>query len=513
MARVINHHRVDDTTRTALETPRDDWMLREQLNVDGSFGCETGPFASWTRTVAQQNQELLETIEYRVAAPLWGRAIDRVLAFYLRRPARDTAPFWAPPDRFDARSARILALLTMATLAAAYLGTLLSQTISFVADEFLAGQADDARRSLQGSVLSLTRIGALLALVIVWLADRLGRRRLLLASGVGSCLFAALTAIAPSIWWYAASQTLSRGLATGFGLLIAIVAAEESPAGARAWVTSVLALTAGLGAGMVLWLVPLADAGIRTWRWLFVIALLGLPVLWGLKSRLTETRRYTAHAADKTAATPITSDMRIRFMKLATVGLAASMFAAPSSNFQVEYLREDRGFSGTRISLFSTIVSTPVGIGVAIAGPIADRRGRRLIGAIGLIGGVIFTVARYNLAGPLMWISGLAATIIGAATIPALGVYGAELFPTSRRGLANGMLTLIGTVGSVIGLQFVGHFSESSRWGFGRSFLVLAIVPLLASAVIALYPKTARRSLEEINPSDPAIDTPEATAS
>jgi len=498
MARVINRYPADAATHAKLTAPRDDWMLLERAHSDGSFACELGPFASWTRTVVSNEHQIVETIDFQTAAPVFRVAINPLLAFYLRRPDRTTPPFWAPQDRFDARAARTMALLALATLAAAYLGTLLSQTISFVADEF------DASRGVQGSVTSITRLGALLALVVVWLADRFGRRTLLLASGAGAAVFAALTSLAPSIWWYASSQTLSRGMATGFALLIAIVAAEESPSGTRAWVTSILALTAGLGSGMVLWLVPLADTGLRAWRWLFVVAVLVLPVLWGLKDRLPETRRFTALPDDVTPA-PITREIRNRFFKLATVGLAASMFAAPSSNFQVEYLREDRGFSGTRVSLFSTVVSTPVGIGVAIAGPLADRRGRRLIGAIGLIGGVVFTVVRYNVAGPLMWIGGLTATIVGAATIPALGVYGAELFPTSRRGLANGLLTLVATIGSVIGLQFVGYFAEDSRWGFGQSFLVLAVVPLLASAIIALYPKTAKRSLEDINPGDPEL--------
>ena len=263
-----------------------------------------------------------------------------------------------------------------------------------------------------------------------------------------------------------------------------------------------LALFAGLGSGVVLWLLPLAGSGERAWRLLFLLSALIFPVLWGLAKKLTESRRFNALQQREGPPAPISPLMRRRFVMLATVGLALSMFSAPASNFQNEYLRSERGFSATRISLFSAVVNTPVGIGVAIAGPQADRRGRRMVGIIGIIGGITFAVMRYGVSGPLMWIAGGLGTVIGAATIPALGVYGPEMFPTSRRGLANGLLTCIAVVGSVIGLIFVGQVTENLGWSFGQAFGLLAIIPLLAVFVVARYPETAQRALEELNPED-----------
>lgn len=458
--------------------------------------CREGPFTHWERTIDfdPSTDTATETVDFRVATPFFGPIVGLLFRHAQRRSRRDRAPFWAPPQRFDASGARSFALLVLATMAAAYLGSLLSQTITFVADEF------GKDRTTQGIVTGLTRGGALIALVIVGAADRVGRRRMLLAAGAGSALFAVLAAASPNIWFFGGVETLSRGFATGFGILIGVFAAEEAPAGSRAWITSVLALFAGLGSGMVLWLIPVADAGLRTWRILFLVAGLALPLLYYLAKRLPETRRFEALTARDDDPAPITPLMRRRFGMLAIVGFAVAMFAAPASNFQNEFLRDERGFSGTRISIFSSVVNTPIGIGVAIAGPLADRRGRRVIGIIGILGGVIFTVVRYGSMGWLMWVGGVAGTIVGAAAIPALGVYGPELFPTSRRGLANGLLTCISVVGSVIGLVLVGVLSE--QWSFGRTFAVLAIVPLLATLVIARYPETARKALEELNPED-----------
>jgi len=503
MARVVNYHLVDQEELRSLMTPRSNWLVAERSDGAG-FTFTDGPFTEWRRSVevtkqlggANERAAATETIEFTLALPFWRVLAAPLIKWQLRRPHRTDAPFWAPPQRFDARGAHTFALLIFAALAAAYLGTLLSQTITFVAKEF------DKGTSTQGWVTSMTRGGALLALLVVREADRVGRRRMLLFAGTCSAIFAVAAAVSPNIWFFGATQTVSRGFATGFGILIGVIAAEESPAGSRAWITSVLTLFAGLGSGAVLWLLPIAGTGDRAWRWLFVAAALVLPMIWGLSRQLRESRRFDALKKSSGPVAAITPIMKRRFVMLAAVGFALSMFAAPSSNFQNEYLRETRGFSATRISLYSAIVSTPVGIGVAIAGPQADRRGRRIVGIIGIIGGITFTVIRYGFGGPILWIAGTLATVIGAATIPALGVYGPELFPTSRRGLANGLLTCVGVVGSVIGLIYVGQVTEKLGWTFGQAFALLAIIPLLAVFVVARYPETAQRALEELNPQD-----------
>lgn len=505
MARVVNRHSVDADALAELQTPRNNWLVAETAEPSSElshFGFSDGPLTEWRREVRIEEPDhkgktvAVETIDFTLALPVWRVAATPLIKWQLRRPDRTDAPFWAPPERFDTAGTQTFAWLIFAALGAAYLGTLLSQTLTFVAEEF------DKGTSTQGFVTSMTRGGALLALLVVRQADRVGRRRMLLIAGAASTLFAVITAVSPNIWFFGATQTLSRGFATGFGIMIGILAAEEAPAGSRAWTASVLTLFAGLGSGMVLWLLPVAGLGPRAWRLIFVVAAVFAPVLLMLARRLKESRRFVALAKRNVAPAPITPIMRRRFLMLASVGIALSMFSAPASNFQNEYLREDRGFSPTRISLFSAVVNTPVGVGVAIAGPQADRRGRRLVAIIGILGGVAFAVVRYGVEGPLMWLAGGMGTIIGAAIIPALGVYGPELFPTSRRGMANGLLTCVSVVGAVVGLTFVGLATEKLEWSFGQSFALLAIVPLLAILVVARYPETAQRALEELNPED-----------
>ncbi len=255
MARVVNQHLVDQDALQRLCEPRTDWLVAESAigaPPDSRFTFTDGPFTAWHRTIvpdeaAEPGTErdtpgrliaVTETIDFTLALPFWRFPATPLIKWQLRRPQRTDAPFWAPPQRFDAQGAQSFAMLIFAALAAAYLGTLLSQTITFVAEEF------DKGTSTQGWVTSMTRGGALLALLVVRQADRIGRRRMLLLAGTFSTLFAVVGAVSSSIWFFGVSQTLSRGFATGFGILIGVVAVEESPAGSRAWITSVLTLFA-----------------------------------------------------------------------------------------------------------------------------------------------------------------------------------------------------------------------------------------------------------------------------
>ena len=153
-------------------------------------------------------------------------------------------PWWAPPDRLDARATRVLCLLACVQVVDGYLGTVITQTITFASDEF--GRGDTA----QGVTLAVVRLGIVVALGIVVLADRRGRRRLLVATALAAVAATALGALSPGLWFLGGTQLVARGLTMGVGILIGVFAAEELPRGSRAYGVSVLALCAALGAGM-----------------------------------------------------------------------------------------------------------------------------------------------------------------------------------------------------------------------------------------------------------------------
>ena len=195
---------------------------------------------------------------------------------------------------------------------------------------------------------------------------------------------------------------------------------------------------------------------------------------------------------------------RRRLLLLAATAFLLLVFAAPASQFQNDFLKDHRGYSASGIALFTLLTSTPAGIGIFAAGRLADTRGRRGVGAVGLIGGTIFIVAGYYAAGGLMWAGHLVGVILGSLTV-ALGVYGPELFSTTHRARANGIIVTLGVAGSATGLVVVGMLANHLD-SYGHALAIVAVGPLLAAAmVLTLFPETARVELETLNPDDAPV--------
>jgi putative MFS transporter len=397
-----------------------------------------------------------------------------------------------PNEALDARSTATIGSLCAIAIVSGYLGTLLTQTITFTADEYHVSD------TAQGALLAAVRVGVLGSLVLTALADRKGRRRMLLGIVAVACAASALGAASPWLAGVVTSQFVVRVLVSASTVLLTVTAAEEMPAGARAWGVSVLGLCGAVGVGICLLALPLADLGTSAWRILYAIPLLGLPALRAVARRLPETRRFeVAHPEVRMAG------HAGRLWLLAGSAFLLNIFKDPASQLLNEFLRDERGYSASGITLFSVVTNVPGFFGVVIGGAIADRFGRRGIGAVAVVSGAGFTVLQMFASGGAMWWWSLIASVIGAAAIPALGVYGPELFPTSLRGRANGVIAAVGVLGTIVGLVGAGYLSD--RWdGLAPALALFSIGPLvMAGLVVLLYPETAKRELEELNPEDP----------
>ena len=507
----------------ARRLPRDD-IVAERAAGEERFEAEEGPFRRYERRLSlreaeagathsgethagEEAWELVETTTYRLAVPVWAWLFHFPVRHALRHRKDVYGYWWAPPDRIDARASTVLGLLCTVQVLDGYLGTVLSQTLTFAADEFGHGN------TAQGIVLAVVRVGVLVALASVALADRHGRRRLLLATGIASCVVTAVGALSPGLWFLGATQLLARGLSTALGILIVILAAEEMPARSRAWAMSVLVLCAGLGSGMAVWVLPVADLHISAWRAVYVVPLAGVAVMAWVGRHLPESRRFDVAGAglrpgnDRAASTP--SDVeaaerrRKRLALLAASAFLIAMFAAPASGLRNDFLKDEREFSAAAISLFTVVTNTPIGIGILAGGYLADRRGRRPVGAAGLVAGAVFAAWAYFTDGALLWSLTLAGGVLGAVAVPALAVYGPELFGTYRRGRANGLIVTVGVAGSALGLLVAGWLSDSLDGRLGPALALLAVGPLaVAALVLWKYPETAGQELEDLNPED-----------
>lgn len=505
MARVVVRSETDAAGLADILRPRTDLLLERDLG-DGRFEAESGPVRSYLRTVdvvqgivPGQAVAVTQTVDFRLAVPYFGWLFLLPFKRALARPSGVRAPWWAPPARLDARAASVLGTLALLTVASGYLNTLFTQTIPFAGDEFGAGN------SALGVAGSVVRVGGLVALLVMIQADRRGRKVVLLWASMAGALLAVTGAVAPSLPWLTASQMLARAFSTAILLLVTIVAAEEMPAGSRAYAVSLLAMSSGLGAGVCVLALRLADLSTQSWRLLYLIPLLALPIVAAVRRDLPESRRFAApHVPGAMAG------HGGRLLLLAASGVLVNLFVAPNSQFGNQFLRDERGFSGGRIGLLSVTVGTPAILGIVAGGRIADVRGRRAVAAVALVAGTICTVGYYFAAGWPMWVVATVGTVISAAAIPALGVYGPELFPTGLRGRANGMVAVSSLLGSALGLILCGVMAD--RFGrIGPAMSILSVGPLLlAVLVMAAYPETAGKELEDLNPEDRPAASPSA---
>jgi putative MFS transporter len=493
------------TTTEAVLDPADvervlrprDGLIREHPEGDGVFVQAEGPLRQYRRTVTVDAGRVTQTVEFRLGLPYFSALFVVPLRLTLTAllPKRPQ-PWWAPPQRLDRRAAEVLATVCALAVVIGYVGALLSLTMTYAAAEFGASRAD------QGLALGVVRANVVLALGILILADRRGRRRLILGCAAGAAVLTSLGGLAPSLAGLALTQILAVALTAALLILVGVLTAEEMPAGSRAWALAVLTMSIGLGGGLATGALPLADLGLRAWRLPFAGALVFLPLVASARRHLPESRRW--QPATRRSGRPRNPSHARRLVLLCGGAFLLSLFATPSGQFQNEFLRTERSFSAAQISAFSLVCGTIGGLGVLLGGRLADLRGRRVVAAVGVGGGIVTTLALYLSRGWPLWAWGVADSVLGYAVAPALGVYGPELFPTWQRSRSTGVVAAAYAAGGVVGLVSAGALSD--RFGtFAPTFAVLAIGPaILVVLIVRAYPETAGRPLEELNPEDQA---------
>jgi MFS family permease len=523
-----------ELSRSELElrlVPRDDVIVLEGLVEDSpprpqrsgttidpagrsDYDALEGPFRHYRRTVEwRQGSEdrylVRQQVSFRPAMSVFGLLYTPLIRMSLRRPAtRGRHPWWAMPDRLNAHQSTVIAVMCLFHVVGGMLYGFLTNVLTFASADL--GNGSPGEQSL---VFVVTRIGAVITLVVMAAADRVGRRRVAVWSAGLAAMLTVLSALAPSLWMLAGLQTLSRNLAITAMIAADTVSVEEIPAGSRAAAQGLGALSYGLGAGIAVICLPLADIGDSGWRLVFAVGVLALPLVAIGARSLPESGRFEAGVADRAGGTDKAggaggagasghgaSRHRLRLNRLLIVGalfFLVNTFVAPSSQLQNDYLRADRGFDGSRITLFLVVTSVPGAIGILLGGRWADRRGRRGVIIVGLVSLAVFTTGFFVLDGVGMWVSATLGAVLGTLSVPAMGALAPELFPTARRGAARGTLSAVATAGSVLGLLAAGALAD--RVGYGATFVWLALAPLAGAALSGVLPETAGRELEEIN--------------
>jgi MFS family permease len=353
-----------------------------------------------------------------------------------------------------------------------------------------------------GIGLAIMRLASLGALPIIGLADRFGRRRLLLGTvGLGLAM-TALAAVSPSYWWFVAIFACGRPVLAATNGLAQVTAAEETGSADRAKAVALIAAGYGIGAGVIAIVHSLA-ASTLGFRGVFALALVPLALLPLLRRWIEEPDRFTEVAAGSEHPVPVfdavARPFRRRLAVIVVLGFAVSVITGPANSFVFLFAQNLLHLPGI-VTAGMVAAAGVAGLAGLLAGRwLADRVGRRLTGALAMVSVALLAIVTYSGSAPALVIGYIAGVFAASVFAPAAGALVNELFPTTVRASAAGWSLAAGVLGAVTGLVVFGAVV-----GAGHRFAAAGLVTFLPAALIMglfwLLPETRGREPEDLWP-------------
>jgi len=414
------------------------------------------------------------------------------------------APFLGRAPALTARQWRVLGLVSIVSLFEQYDVYLLALNLKHIQADL--GLAESSLGLLGGVV----RAGALFALPVTLMADRLGRRRVLLFTILAYTLCTGATALAPDAITFVACQFLARVFAAAETVIAVVVIAEEFDPAHRGWGVGALGALQACGAGLAGVAFAFVDRVPFGWRALFALGLVPLVLVAYLRRSLSETTRFlelTRGAGSgielraAPALAPAVALVRSYPRRIAVLALAVIAFeivTGPALFFAPKFLEDVHGFRPAHVAALNIIGGAFAIVGNPLAGRWSDRFGRRPVTVGFALGACAAVVSFYLWRGPVVWPFWIAEIFAIMGANVTLATYGAELFPTRVRSTASGLRELCRHGAGVLGLALVSvlYATAGSNW---TAIATLALVGVLAPAlVLVAFPETAGRTLEEI---------------
>ena len=422
-------------------------------------------------------------------------------------------PWWIPPflggvpATLSPEHLRLLGVLTFVLFCENYDIGVLGNALPQLAASFGLGKAEIG--DFTGRVI----LGALPAFLVVPLADRIGRRRLLLFSVICMSAGSMLTATSQTATQFVLFQFWTRTFLISAAVLSVVIVTEEFPAEHRGWGIGMLSGVAAIGFGVGALLYGFVNHLPLGWRALYLAGIVPLLIFPWLRRGVTETQRFNrargaALAAEgvRTALAgafrPIAALVRQyprRALAIALIGGLSSLGINVSFLLISEFLQTMRGWTPGAFAGMSIFFGAFGIIGNPAAGRLADRYGRRLVIFAALIAFPVFTWAFY--AGPASIVAApwTAMVFLNMATGVMQRALMTELFPTRSRGAAGGLLSMVTALGTVSGSFLYARAMEA--FGNDQSLVipVLSLATVLAAVGVVLVPETARLELEQIS--------------
>lgn len=420
----------------------------------------------------------------------------------------------------------------------------------------------DLTRTQTSAVLSSVFVGMFIGVMVTGrLADRFGRRRVMLGAVAVYTVFSAVGAVSPDVWMVIGARFLA-GLGIGPVLPLAdSYLSDLLPARHRGRYT-VWAYTIGfLGVPTVgllaRWLVPLSPLGLDGWRWLFLLGSVGGLIVLALRRTLVESPRWLASVGriDEAEATlrtlgdtspapgkavptrttpaeaPSTSPAEVpststrqalrvlllqsvyrRRVGMMTIFHLLSSFGGYGFGTMAPLVLAEKGYSIVSSLLFSAVMFLGYPLGSLLSLPLIERLERKHL----VVGAALTMAASGLLFGSAdgettILLAGLCCTAVTNVFSNAYHVYQAEIFPTALRVTAVSWTYSLSRI-TTAAMPFL-LVPVLADFGPGVLFSLVAVtLGIIALDIGLLGPATTGRALEDLNESLAASRAPAAKA-
>lgn len=353
-----------------------------------------------------------------------------------------------------------------------------------------------------GIGLAIIRLASLGGLPITGLADRFGRRMMLLMTVGAGLVLTAVAAVSPSYWWFVAIFACGRPLLSATNGLAQVEVTEQTASADRAKAVALVAAGYGIGAGAIAIVSSLASHALG-FRGVFALALVPLALLPLLRRWIKEPDRFAVAAAEAKHPIPVfgavARPFRRRLVVVVLLAFAVNMITGPANSFVFLFAENFLHQPGV-VTAGMVLGAGVAGFAGLLAGRwLADRVGRRTTGALAMAAVALLAVLAYSGSAPALIVGYILGVLAASVFAPAIGALTSELFPTPVRASVVGWSLAAGVLGAAVGLVVFGSVARA-----GLPFVVAGLVTFLpAVPVMGLFwvlPETRGREPEDLWP-------------
>jgi MFS family permease len=381
----------------------------------------------------------------------------------------------------------------------------------------LPAPGPDQVRLAVGTALGATLIGwAVGGTIGSIMADYIGRKKMLMISIAGYCVFTGLTALSTSMTMLVALRFLTgMFLGTEWSAGTALVA-ETWPDWARAKALGVMQSGYGFGFFLAagLWLVIQPYAGAEGWRLMFVIGVIPAIALIYVRRKVPESRLWldavkkdNAQPVDESGARKPTfvemfndKGAFVRFAAvLAMASITVSVFYGISAltGPHVGAIAARSGLTASAWASISALVYNAGSIlGYITAGFLADAIGRKPYMYLSFLGAVLSGILMFVVP-PTLTATLIGVFILGVFTLGVFSwmpIYLPELFHTRVRSTASGIIFNLARL-VAFPLPILTAFLYSRLGGYQPTVLALTLLYGIAILVLTTLPETKGQAL------------------